>query len=82
MLRFTEKVCKNSQAFLIAQLVKNSPARQETLVQFLGRKIHWRRDRLPTPVFLVFPGGLADKDLEKGKVTHSSILAWRIPWNV
>ena len=20
--------------------------------------------------------------LEKGKVTHSSILAWRIPWNV
>ena len=20
--------------------------------------------------------------LEKGKVTHSSILAWRIPWNI
>ena len=24
------------QAFLVAQLVKNPPARQETLVQFLG----------------------------------------------
>ena len=27
---------------------------QETPVRFLGWKIHWRRDRLPTPVFLVF----------------------------
>ena len=26
------------------------------------RKIHWRRDRLPTPVFLGFPGGSAGKD--------------------
>ena len=25
-------------------------------------KIPWRRDRLPTPVFLVFPGGLAGKE--------------------
>ena len=23
-----------------------------------------------------------EKPLEKGKVTHSSILAWRIPWTV
>ena len=37
---------------LIAQLVKNSPAMQETLVQFGMGKIHWRRDRLPTPVWL------------------------------
>ena len=100
-------------------------------------KICWRRDRLPTPVFLGFPGGLAGKESacnagdlgsipglgrspgegidyplqyswvslvaqlvknlaavqetwvqslgwedppEKGKATHSSILAWRIPW--
>ena len=63
------------------------------------RKIHWRRERLPTPVFLAFPCGLAVKNLpemwetwvwslgwedplEKGKATHSSILAWRIPWTV
>ena len=61
------------------------------------RKICWRRDRLPTPVFLGFlvpqlvknlPAmwepwvrSLSWEDpLEKGKATHSSILAWRIPW--
>ena len=32
---------------------------QETLVPLLGwvRKMHWRRERLPTPVFLGCPGG-------------------------
>ena len=47
-----------SWAFLVAQLVKNSPAMRETWVQFLG----W------------------EDPLEKGKATHSSFLAWRIPW--
>ena len=37
-----------------SSLVKNPPAMQETLVQFLGR----------------------EDPLEKGKATHSSILAW------
>ena len=37
-------------------MVKNPPTMQETAVQFLGRKIPWRRVRLPTAVFLVFPG--------------------------
>ena len=46
------------QASLVAQLVKNPPAMQETWVQSLG----W------------------EDLLEKGKATHSSILAWRIPW--
>ena len=45
---------------LVAQLVKNLPAIQETRVQSLG----W------------------EDALEKGKATHSSILAWRIPWTV
>ena len=45
---------------MIAQLVKNPPAMQETLVRFLG----------------------PEDPLEKGKATHSSILAWRIPWTV
>ena len=35
---------------------------QETLAQFQVRKIPWRRDRLPTPVFLGFPGGSAGKE--------------------
>ena len=41
------------QLSLIAQLVKNLPAMQETLVRFLGLKIPWRRDRLPSPISLV-----------------------------
>ena len=45
---------------LIAQLVKNTPVMQETLVRFLC----W------------------EDPLEKGKATHSSILAWRIPWTI
>ena len=48
------------RASLIAQLVNNLPAMQETPVRFLG----W------------------EDPLEKGKATHSSILAWRIPWTV
>ena len=47
-----------SWASLVAQLVKNSPAMQETWVRSLG----W------------------EDPLEKGMATHSSILAWRIPW--
>ena len=45
---------------LVAQLVKNRPAMQESCVRSLG----W------------------EDPLEKGKVTHSSILAWRIPWTL
>ena len=41
-------------ASLIAQLVKNLPAMQETWVWTWVGKIHWRRERLPTPVF--WPG--------------------------
>ena len=44
---------------LIAQLVKNPPAIQETPVDSWVRKIRWTRDRLSTPVFLDFPCGLA-----------------------
>ena len=48
--------------FLIAQLVKNPPAMQETPVQFLRGQIPWRRTRLPTPVFLGYPGGSAGEE--------------------
>ena len=50
------------RASLVAQLVKNLPAMQETLVQFLGQEDCWRRDSLPTPVSLGFPGGSASKE--------------------
>ena len=49
-------------AFLIAQLVKYPSAMQETPCDSWVRKIHWRRDRLPTPVFLGFLCGSAGKE--------------------
>ena len=50
------------RASLVAQLVKNPPAIQETLVRFLVRKIPCRRDRLSTAVFLGFPGSSDGKE--------------------
>ena len=49
-------------ASLIAQLVKNLPTMQETMVPFLSGKICWRRDKLPMPVFLGCPYGSAGKE--------------------
>ena len=46
------------QASLVAQMVKNPPAMQETWV----RSLAW------------------EDPLENEMATHSSILAWRIPW--
>ena len=46
----------------IAQLVKNLPAMQELRFYSWVGKICWRRDRLPTPVFLGFPYGSAGKE--------------------
>ena len=43
-----------SWASLVAQLVKNLPAVQETWVQPWVGKIPWRREQLPIPVF--WPG--------------------------
>ena len=50
------------RASLIAQLVKNPPAMQETPVDSWVGKIWWRRDRLPTPIFFGFPCGSAGKE--------------------
>ena len=52
------KVLTIGMASLVAQLVKNLPAMQETQVQSLGKK----------------------DPLEKEMATHSSTLAWKIPW--
>ena len=49
-------------ASLVAQLRKNLLAMQETRFDSWVGKIHWRRDRILTPVFLGFPGGSAGKD--------------------
>ena len=49
---------RETWASLIAKLVKNLSALQETWFRFLG----------------------LEDPLEKEMATHSSILAWRIPW--
>ena len=36
---------------LVAQLVKNLPAKRETWFDLWVGKTPWRRERLPTPVF-------------------------------
>ena len=49
-------------ASLIAQLVKNLPAMRRPWFNSWVRKIRWRKKRLPTLVFLGFPGGSAGKE--------------------
>ena len=51
-----------TRTFLIAQLVRNPPSKQETRFDCWVGKICWKRGRLPTPVFLGFPGGSAGKE--------------------
>ena len=42
---------------------------------------YWVRDQGPAQLCLALPLTLGQEDpLEKGVATHSSILAWEIPW--
>ena len=50
------------RASLAAQLVKNPPVYGRPWFSSWVGKIHWRREKLPTPVFLGFPGGSAGKE--------------------
>ena len=45
-----------------AHLVKTPPAMQGPRFNYWVRKIRWRRNRLPTPVFLGFPCGSAGNE--------------------
>ena len=47
---------------LIAQLVKNLPARWRPRFDSWVGKIRWRKDTLHTPVFLGFVGGSVDNE--------------------
>ena len=89
-----------NQASLIALLVKNPLCMQCRRPQFnsWAGKSHWRRHRLPTPIFMGFPCGSAGKESacnagDLGLIPglgrypgegkgYSSILAWRIPWTI
>ena len=47
---------------MVAQLVKILLQCRRPWFNFQVRKIRWRRDRLPTPVFLGFPSGSVVKN--------------------
>ena len=78
------------RASLIAQLVKNLPAMQANPVRFLdwedspGEGIGYLLQySWASAVEETWVRSLGWEDpLEKGKATHRSILAWRIPWTV
>ena len=46
---------------MVAQLVKNLPVQRPWFDSCVG-KFPWRRDRLPTTIFLGFPGGSDGKE--------------------
>ena len=48
----TPIICVVPTSFLVAQMVKNLPAMQESQVHSLGQEDPWRREWQPTPVFL------------------------------
>ena len=52
---------------------------QETPVQFLGQEVHWRRDKLPIPVFLGFPCGSAGKESTHNAGIWVRSLGWEDP---
>ena len=94
------KILYNLRASLIAQLVKNLPAMQETLVLFLGREdpagegigyplqYSWaslvaQQVKNPPAMRETWVQWMGWEDpLEKGKASHSSTSAWRIPGTV
>ena len=73
------------QASLIAQLLKNCLQHRRPQFDSWVGKIPWRRDRLPTAVFLGYPGGSADKEYtcnvgdlgspDSGSLTRVKLLA-------
>ena len=58
----------------MAQLVRNPPAMQEPWLDSWVRKIHWRKERLPTAVFLGFPCASAGNESTHNEGDLGSIL--------
>ena len=59
----------NDRTYLVAQMVKNLPAVQETQVQSLGWEYPLEKEMA---TLYSIP--------EKAMAPHSSTLAWKIPW--
>ena len=76
---FLDSTYKQYRASQVAQLVKNLPAKQETQFNSWVGKFPWRRNRLPTPVFLGFPGGSDGEETACNAGCLASILGWEDP---
>ena len=75
-------------ASLEAQLVKNPPAMRETWVSPWFRRIPWKRERLPTPVFwpgefhrLYSPWGHKESDVTEW-LSLSFIITWKFLYSL
>ena len=68
-----------SKLLLVVQLVKNLPECRRPRFDSCVGTIHWRRDRLPTPVFLGFPGGSLVENLPAMWETWVLSLVWEDP---
>ena len=69
--------------FLVAQLVKKPPAMWKTWLgkEAMGDSLVAQMVKNPPAIQETQAQSLDQEDpLEKGMATHSSILAWRIPW--
>ena len=64
---------------MIAQLVQNTPTMQRPRFESWVAKIPWRRDRLPTPVFLGIPCAQVVKNLPTMWETWVQSLGWEDP---
>ena len=66
-------------ASLIAQLVMNSPPYRRPWFNSWVGKISWRRDRLPSQVFLGFPCGSTGKESICNTEAWVRSLGWEYP---
>ena len=62
VLFFLSSIGYNKYGFPGSSAGKDSTCKEEASVQFLGWEDPWRRDRLPSPVFLGFFGGSVGKE--------------------
>ena len=66
-------------ASLVAQLVKNLPAMQETLVQFLSWEVHLEKGQATNSSFLGFPGRSDGKESSVMRETWVQSPGWEDP---
>ena len=80
-LVFTKSLTNSLSCFPDSSVGKESACNAGDQGSISGQKICWRRDRLPTPVFLGFPCGSAGKE-SACNAGDLGLIPWvgKIPW--